>query len=59
MEKEIIINDKKWIFEKDENGNYTIYYQEYHKICDCWVNVSIDRNNTEEVAKMYQAELIA
>ena len=59
MKKEIIKNDKKWIFEKDEQGNYTIYYQEYSKICDCWVNIGKDKNNTEEVVKMYQNELIA
>lgn len=59
MKKEIIKNDKKWIFEKDENGSYTIYYQEYSKMCNCWINVSKDKNNSEEVVKMYQADLMA
>ena len=58
MKKEIIKNDKKWIFEKDENGNYTIYYKEYSKICNCWVNVSRQSNYSEEVAKMYQEDLM-
>ena len=59
MKKEIIKNDKKWIFEKDENKNYTVYYKEYSKICDCWYNVSYEKNVSEEVVKMYQAELTA
>ena len=56
MKKEIIKNDKKWIFEKEENGTYTIYYYEYHKSCNAWVNVSKNKNNSLEIVEMVQHE---
>lgn len=58
IKKEITLNDRKWIFEKDERGNYTIKYLEYHRQCNYWSPVGIDKDNSEEVVRDYQQHII-
>lgn len=58
MKKEIIKNDKKWLFIEQENGNYAIEYQEYHKSCNEWVKISKDKNYTKETIIEIQKEML-
>ena len=45
--KEYIKNDIKFIVTKNEKGLYDYQSQEYSKICDCWVNMSKQKNFTK------------
>lgn len=38
--KEIIVNDKKWIIEKESEDIYSAIYYEYFTSTDEWIPVS-------------------
>lgn len=52
MKKEYIKGIYKFIVSKNERNLYDYSYQEYSEICDCWYNVSRDKDYTKEALEM-------